>query len=296
MSNILLIGAGYIGQNLIPKLLAKKHNLTVVDRNSKPLFFASNLTWHSIDASGQLNFAELFSGQDILLNLMPTNFHEKNIGIDLGVDVHLVEEMAKAASQNGIKKIIYASSAAVYGNQSVHKISEASSPSPINNYGFSKLILEGAHNFFCNKFKVNLIIARISNPYGQSSKVKKSKSFFDFLKSSIVGNEPLFLVNGGDIYRDFIYLDDLTDALINLIESSGFTSTINLGVGHASSLLEIVNYANKIFDIKIKIISLEKPPEVIAYSCFDVSLYQKFFGEIEKNNFFEGLDKYFKTF
>lgn len=296
MSNILLVGAGYLGQDLMFNLSNQKHNITILDKNSKPAYLNQNIVWHTVNISDGLNFDDFLDGQDVLVNFLPSITNEKSFGIDLGVNIQLVEEMVKSASRQGVKKIIFASSAAVYGEMNHKRAVESSVLVPINNYGFSKFVLERAHSYFCEQYKINLTIARISNPFGFSLKNKKSKSFFDFLREAVVDNKPIPLVAGGSVYRDFIFIKDLTSALVKLIETDNLIPVINLGSGRAHSLIEVVNYANNFFNTPIKIDAMNKPFDVIEYSCFDVGYYEKVFGRMEKNNFFENLNEYFKSF
>jgi len=117
----------------------------------------------------------------------------------------------EAARQNGVKKFIFASSGAPLGEQEP-PINEEKVPRPVSPYGASKLAGEGYCSAYYNSFGLKTIALRFGNVYGHRS-THKGSVVAKFIKQVLTG-ETLIIYGDGNQTRDFIYVDDLIDAII----------------------------------------------------------------------------------
>ena len=228
-------GCGFLGTSLIRRLLLnpKSHNIRVIDNlitgSKRELSLVSNFRQLSIDdLPKNLNGVEFLKG-DILDK-------ELALKVSKGVDiiVHLAANTGvgpsvefpredcftnvigtfnylEAARLNKIPKFIFASSGAPAGEVEP-PIHEELPPHPVSPYGASKLAGEGYCSAYFKTFGISTIVLRFGNVYGPGSK-NKSSVVAKFIRKAIEG-EVLKIYGDGLQTRDFIYIDDLIDALI----------------------------------------------------------------------------------
>lgn len=149
-----------------------------------------------------------------------------------------------------INKIIYTSSASVYGS-----VNEPYYSSDNNNrtlYSSAKLLNEALLNNFCQKRNINLIIVRLFNMYGP----KENFSIIYKLINSIKKNEKISLINKGQSTRDFIHVDDVVDIYLKLLKIKK-SAIYDVGSGFGINIMQILNFLkipkNKILYKKIKV-------------------------------------------
>jgi dTDP-D-glucose 4,6-dehydratase len=113
-----------------------------------------------------------------------------------------------------VKKIIFASSGGgVYGNTQKMPISETRHLQPSSPYGIGKATIEYFLSYICSQNQTPFVIYRISNPYGPKQIPKTGFGLIPTLFTKILSNEPPVLFDDGNAVRDFIYIDDLIEAI-----------------------------------------------------------------------------------
>jgi UDP-glucose 4-epimerase len=149
-----------------------------------------------------------------------------------------------------INKIIYTSSASVYG--SVNELYYSSDNNNRTLYSSAKLLNEALLNNFCQKRNINLIIVRLFNMYGP----KENFSIIYKLINSIKKNEKISLINKGQSTRDFIHVDDVVDIYLKLLKIKK-SAIYDVGSGFGINIMQILNFLkipkNKILYKKIKV-------------------------------------------
>ncbi len=167
------------------------------------------------------------------------------------VNVFGALNILEAAHELGLtfKKVIFASSANIYGNPvSVEKIDESISPAPVNHYAMSKLAMEHMTKLWFDEFP--LIIARPFNYTGpgQAGQFLIPKIVSHFKRKSLdieLGNI--------DVYRDFSDVRDIAKAYVSLLESDVRSEVVNLCSGNVSSLSSIIEQMEQIAGYKINV-------------------------------------------
>jgi UDP-glucose 4-epimerase len=263
MKNILLLGGtGFIGKNIIESyLLNSDINLIVVARN--------------------INNIEDFylSSKNIIIknnSISDFDFIAKTI-VDYNVDVvvHLVSGIIASSStqeffdeidnvvvptfklidfiaDKNIKFVYFSSGGTIYGN---HKklIRESTNLDPINNYGYSKLIIENYIHLKSNTTNLNYIILRPSNVYGKHQVFDGNQGFISVAINKVYSNIPIDIWGDGNTIRDYINVVDVVIILQKLLLSSTTKITLNLSTGLGFSLLEIINIIENILQKKASI-------------------------------------------
>ena len=198
--------------------------------------------------------------------------------------------LLEAMHQCNVNKILFSSSATVYGNKNSNPISEDGSLDAINPYGNSKLISEKLIIEHC-KFNINFnyIILRYFNPLGyHPSGLLSDKFSDDNLVPNLIKklkNKKSFLIYGKDYstkdktaVRDYIHINDLISAHVLSLKkfSRNKNQIFNVGLGKGHSVLEVVHSFEKVLNKKIKIkYTKRRPGDSEKIYCSSSKIKQK---------------------
>lgn len=133
----------------------------------------------------------------------------------------------------------------VYGNVPL-PAKETATCDPKGFYSITKRAAEQLLISYCETFGLNYRILRLSNILGpQDKKVSKKKNALQYMINQLKNNEDISLYDGGNTYRDYLYVDDCVDA-INLILEKGDLNTIyNIGSGYPTYIGKVIEYAKE---------------------------------------------------
>ena len=276
MKNILLTGgAGYIGSHVTNLLIDQGYNVTIIDSlitgnktliNPKAKFINCDIADKKYISEALINkkfdivmhFAGLIRVDESVKE--PEKYNEFNF------------EKAKifldTCFKYGLKKVIFSSTASVYGNPTKNNVSENDDLNPLNPYAETKLKLE---NFIINKSKfedISYIILRYFNVAGADEKLrsglisKHSTHLIKIASEVATGKRDEIIINGNDYdtsdgspIRDYIHVSDLAD--IHLVSAKYLldknqSNIFNCGYGNGYSVKEVIDAYNKILNKKIK--------------------------------------------
>ena len=256
MSKVLVSGGvGFIGSHLVDKLIELGHEVVVVDDlstgkkenlNPKATFIKYDISkTFEIAATNEFNnIGKYCQNIDYIFHLAaipgvpysvahPTETHRVNV---LGTF-----EVFKFASKIKAKKVIFASSCAIYGDQEI-PFKETMFPQPISPYACQKAIGELYAGMFYRVYDLPIISLRFFNVYGSRSDPNSEYSLviskFKKLKEE---GKPLTIYGDGSQTRDFIYVDDVVDACIKAMESDIKNEIINICSGQSISVNKIAD-------------------------------------------------------
>lgn len=244
-------GAGFIGSHLTEQLLTEGHSVTVVDnlttgslKNLPEHPRLQLLTKNILDCQLE-DFTQPIDGIAHLAGTpsvtrswcQPLESHHNNLSAMIAVLL-----LCQALN---IPKLVFASSAAVYGNKTQLPISEEQQASPISPYGLQKLVSEQYANLFAQQLSLSFVALRLFNVFGprQDPKSPYSGVISIFTKAMRKGL-PITIHGDGKQTRDFIYVKDVAVAFTKALTislPSGSCLVCNIGTGQGTSLLELVN-------------------------------------------------------
>ncbi|MBU1031590.1 UDP-glucose 4-epimerase GalE [Patescibacteria group bacterium] len=243
-------GAGFIGSHVNILLLNQGHSVTAIDNLSKghKEIVDPRVNFHQISLEDQ-KLEDILQGHDAVIHMAsfievgesvkkPVEFAQNNI---VGT-VKLLKTMKNA----GVKKMIFSSSACVYGKPASLPITE---DCPLgeqeNPYGITKIAMEQFCKLYHNLFDFDVTILRYFNPYGPGELHEpETHAIPNFVKSTLAKTSlPLFWK--GEQVRDFIYIDDLAKAHVLALNSAGL-HIYNVGTEIGAKVIDVVK---KIFRI-----------------------------------------------
>jgi len=250
-------GTGFIGSNLARHLAGQSHQVFVTGLESKqnfgdlPVSFLgqsfTNLPWDKMGAVDVV-FHEAACNDTTLLD------KREMFKMNFDWSCQLFEE-AKSA---GVRKIVYASSTAVYGN-TPPPFKESGPFEPLNPYAESKLALdEWATELIKNSPKLTVVGLRYCNIYGpgEGNKGKRATLIYQLAQTMLKGNPSLFKY--GEQKRDYLYIKDVVQA--NLLAAQSKESGIyNCGFGQSVSFNDLVQVLNKVLGLSRKPEYIDNP-------------------------------------
>ena len=247
--NVLVTGgAGFIGSNLVERLIKDGHKVAIVDN----LCTGKRENLHKDAEFFELDIADLdairptFKNKDIVFHVAaiprigrsiedPAETFRANVAGSLNVLL--------AARDAGAKRVVYSASSSAYGFQDKLPLSEDMPAKPLNPYGLSKYIGEELCSQFTNFYGFDTISLRYFNVYGPRMDIEGEYSTVigKFLRLKSEG-KPLTIIGDGKQTRDFTNVKDVVEA--NVLASQidkGNGEVINIGAGDNHSVQEIAD-------------------------------------------------------
>jgi UDP-glucose 4-epimerase len=247
-------GAGFIGFHLCKKLLEFTPNLTIYDNlssgkleNVKDLPKANFVKGDILDLKKLCNVEKA----DLIFHLAaqvvvpysmenPIEDFETNARGTLNV-------LEKARKDNA--RLVFASSAAVYGNPTKIPTPEDYDPNPFSCYGLSKVVGEEYCNMYVNQYGLDITILRFANVYGSRCHGVIS----DFLDKINENPAKLEIIGTGLQSRDFVHVSDAVDALmLSAVRENALGQTFNIGFGKTTKIIDLAKMILKILNLSDK--------------------------------------------
>lgn len=290
-------GAGFIGTHLCKKLLTQNHDITIYDNfsNSSQENFISAIKNKVTIISGDiLNYPKLVSSMknhDVVIHLaakisVPDSIKNPKSTFDTNVKGTL--NVLNSCLQNNVTKIIATSTAAVYYDVTT-TLDETSPTLPSSPYGESKLQMEEKINDFASSNKICATILRLFNVYGNGQSPEYAGVIVQF-KEKIDNNFPLTIYGDGSVVRDFVHVDDVTDAIILSITHKN--STYNIASGTSTSISDLAKMMITLSHKEIQILYKASRPGDILYSAADITLAKTSLGFTPKISLKKGLEQF----
>lgn len=240
-------GAGFIGSHLVDALVEKGYTVSVVDtlvagkRENVP----AGVTLHLVDVRDAEALKTLLKDADIVFHLAALPRVEYSIqnpvethGVNVTGTVNVLASVGKST------RVVLASSAAVYGNLDVPKLSENLLVAPVSPYGLHKYISEHYLTLAHTLYGTETVSLRFFNVYGPRLDPEGPYALVvgRFLKFRKEGKQ-LAIFGNGEQTRDFIHTRDIVSALVLAGESPavGKGEVINIGTGRGTSVNELAN-------------------------------------------------------
>lgn len=230
-------GAGFIGSNLADKLIEQGHRVAIIDNLSagKRKQVNKKARFHHLDILDYKKIRPAFDNVDFVFHLAAIPSIPLSVADPIGtskVNILGTVNVFKAAVDAKVKRVVFASSSAVYGQQPKLPFRESMEPDPVSPYGLQKLAGEQFAKLFTRLYPIEIICLRYFNVYGPRIDTASDYSLVlgKFLQLAR-RKKPLTIFGDGRQTRAFCYISDVVDANIRAMHRASIKpfSVMNIG-------------------------------------------------------------------
>lgn len=283
--SILFIGgAGFIGSNIIRKMLHDDYEIHVCEPDGAN--------------TQRLDGFDVRLHRALLSDIEAVNNIIQDFNID--VVVHLVStlipgstyedykkeyknvifpsiELMELCAQKGIRFVYFSSGGTVYGNRNdVLPFTETDPMTPISYYGWSKQMMENSIQFMHRTAGLDYLIVRPSNPYGHGQNLYGKQGLVAVAIGKLLKNEMIEVWGDGSAVRDYIYVDDLANIFVKLVESDVHNTTLNIGSGRGYSVNDVLAFLKIVSGRELHIVYQNPRPVDVSNMVLDTTRLREF--------------------
>jgi UDP-glucose 4-epimerase len=180
----------------------------------------------------------------------------------------------------GVARVIFLSSGGtVYGQPLVIPTPETAPTEPITAYGINKLVIEQYLSLYDYLYDLDYRVLRVTNPFGPFQTPLKGQGVIAALISRALKKEPMEIWGDGMVVRDFIFVDDVMDALLAAAKDQSDARIFNIGSGQGHSLREVIAViehllgdkldvrftAGRAIDVPVSIVAIDRARDVLGW-------------------------------
>ena len=296
MRVLVLGGNGFIGSHLVDKLLEEGHYVRVFDRSEehyrKPL---SSVEYILAEFGNRGLLAESLEGIDIVFHLISSTLPKtSNDDPVFDIQSNVVETLflLEQCVLIKIKKIIFISSGGcVYGYPQSLPVKEDHQTDPICSYGIGKLAIEKYLYLYKKLYNLDYTILRVSNPFGSRQNPFGTQGVISVFLGKVSKNECIQIWGDGRVVRDYLYIDDLVEALIIAVNRNTTDHIFNIGSGDGKSINEIIIAIKSVTGCDFKVIYKDSRACDIPKIYLDISKVSNELNWHPKTSMEKGVEK-----
>ena len=291
-------GGGFIGSHLVERLLETGHEVRLLDsfvtgqRENVVHLDGAELLEGDIQSFERVHNAS--RGCEVVFHQAALPSVPRSVTDPLMTNVVNVTgtmNVLLAARDNGVRRVVYASSSSVYGaNPALPKV-ETLQPKPISPYAVSKLAAEGYCQAFSHVYGLESVVLRYFNVFGsrQNPSSQYSAVVPRFIAAALEGRRPV-VFGDGEQSRDFTFVDNVVDANILAMSAPGAAGEIfNVACGERTTLNEMIRALAEIVGTEIAPEYSERRTGDVEHSSADIGHARRVLGYEPRISLEEGL-------
>jgi UDP-glucose 4-epimerase len=255
-------GAGFIGSNLVRALLARGDEVRVLDNFSTGnRTNLAGLTGEVELVEGELRSYErvhnAVRGVEIVFHLGALGSVPRSVQDPLtssAVNVEGTLNVLLAARDEGVRRVVFASSSSIYGNQPELPLRETMAPDPISPYGVAKLAAERYCVSFARVYPFETVVLRYFNVFGPRQDPRSQyAAVVPLFVTAIAAGEPITIFDDGQQSRDFTYIDNVVAANLVAAEAAGASGRIfNVSSGAPATVNELADAIGRLLGKEVE--------------------------------------------
>lgn len=306
MAKVLITGgAGFIGSNLAHALvkdneitivddlsMGKKENIADIDVNFYEHDVCDSVFMHRLLDEGNFDYIYYLAAVSSVADSVVRPIETHRVNEESVLDTLEYIRVNKLP----IKRFLFTSSAAVYGNLHDFPKSEISHVQPLTPYAVDKYASERFTIDYGNLYKLPTVAVRFFNVYGPRQNPESPYSgVLSIITDCMKNNKPFTLYGDGSQTRDFVYVDDVVDALIKITTDTNQSTVYNIADGKETALIDVIHTYEDISGIKLHINHKSNRSGDISKSKADISKL-KSIGFEPRWSLKEGLQNYWRYY
>ena len=297
MRNIVLLGgSGFIGRKLARSLCDKNH-VTIVDlQPPEELNEYENVGYVKYNFTSETGPMTFLDGTDVVVHLISTIFPAdgtdqvlEDVEKNVIPTIRLLNEM-KTRCPNA--QIVFVSSGGtVYGEGNGTPNREDTAQEAYCSYALTKIMIEQTIKLYSHQNNLRYKVLRLGNPYGYSSNSKRMQGAIPIFVQKIIHNEKITIWGDGKNTRDYIFLDDVIEAIVRVIDSTETNLVLNVGSGVSYSTLQVLDRIERLIGSELSTtVEFSKARKCdLQHSALDISNIQSTVNWTPKHTLDEGI-------
>jgi UDP-glucose 4-epimerase len=282
--NILLIGGGgFLGLNIAKALGLAEHRAHIADLNIHFSVLLKDVDGiqrcHELNGAnvdGILELIERFEIECVInlaSTLIPSSSYEE-FSLEQANSVMPGFQLLNELAGRGIKYIYFSSGGTVYGSSDQNLVDEATQKNPISYYGLSKSLYEELILFMNRTRGLSYLILRPSNPFGPFQNPLKKQGLIAVAVDKMRKNQSIEIWGDGSVVRDYVWVGDLAQSIVNLLYKDRWNQIYNIGSGIGYSINEVLQTIQSLLPTKSKIIYTPPRTEDVKRIVLDIQKIQ----------------------
>ena len=299
-------GAGFIGSNIVSLLLKNTWQVTVLDnlssgyrRNIEDYTKNNKIRFIYGDICNPINVSDACAEVDVVFHLAASVGRQKSLdnpiadsATNLIGTVTILEDMRK----RGINRIIYSSSAAVFGEITTPRIHENHPLNADSPYGVSKLAAEKMILAYSGIYGITAVCLRYFNIYGINQRFDRYGNVIPIFAKRLYSHEPMTIYGDGTQTRDFVNVSDVARANYMAATEARSTAVYNLGSGSGITIQELADSMRGITGLMSDIQYAPERPADVKHCIADVRKVKTELGFSTTVSLDDGLREYLHWF
>jgi UDP-glucose 4-epimerase len=301
MHTLVTGGAGFIGSNLVRLLRSEGHTVTVLD---------NLLSGHrkNLDAHPEVRFVEGdirdanavnqgIEGAEVVFHLAASVGNKRSIDLPMDdADVNLLGtlQVLEAVRRHGVRKIVFSSSAGVFGELKTLPIREDHPLDPDSPYGASKLAAEKVCLAYGRLYGFEAVCLRYFNVFGVHQRFDAYGNVIPIFAHRMIAGEPVTIYGDGEQTRDFVNVRDVAQANLRAALAHGVSGAFNIASGTSITINDLVRLMQEKSDLRATVQHGPPRPGDVRHSLADLTLAREKLGFDPVVGLGDGLEEYLR--
>lgn len=298
-------GAGFIGSNIVGNLVQKGFDVTVLDNlssgqlcNISDYIDKKIIKFINADIKDKDTVSLACENKDIVFHLAASVGRQRSLDntvLDSSTNLIGTVNVLEGMRINNVKRIIYSSSAAIFGELLTVMISEDHPLNADSPYGVSKLAAEKMILCYNHLYNFKGVCLRYFNIFGINQRYDLYGNVIPIFAKNIYSNIPITIYGDGTQTRDFAYVSDITD--VNLLAAEYEQGDVfNIGSGSSITINKLAELMQKIAGIKVNVQYAPERPADVKHCKADTKKVESYLGFKPKVSIEDGLEQYLKWY
>ena len=284
MKYVVVGGAGFIGSNIVDKLVEQNHEVVIIDNlstgkmeNVNPKASVEYIDICNVNECSAM--VEIMSGADALFLLAAKARVQPSIENPVEYEINNTIgtlNVLKCASDAGVRRVVYSASSSAYGNTEKLPSKESDPINPLSPYGAQKYYGEVMCKMFSEVYGLETVSLRYFNIYGERQNVGGAYAMvIGIFVDQLLNGKPMTIRGDGEQRRDFTYVGDVVNAniLASQSENVGNGEVINIGNGDNRSINDIADmiggdrkHLDPVIEPKATLANNEKAKRILKFN------------------------------
>ncbi len=292
---VVLGGGGFLGVNLCRRLAASGARVRAFGRRCLFRQDLAGVEWRQGDFCDTADLASAIATCDTVFHLVHTYMPQSadaNMAEDVRQNVISSLALLEISRKLKVRRIVFVSSGGiVYGPTAPVPTPETAATDPISAYGISKLTIEKYLQLYEHHHGLSFRVLRVANPFGPFQMPGKNQGVIAALISCALQNEEFEIWGDGSAIRDYVYVDDVIDALLLAAADESEQRIFNIGSGQGRDLREVVveieaklgvklavrRTERRSIDVPVSVLAIDRARDILGWrprTPFDVGIEQ----------------------